>query len=928
LLKELPLFRTVQGQPASATQLETHAATRGKLLVVGEEADEGTPGDGRLIVRASDAQLLALGDLLGDQRFERHDEAWAEELAGQRRRRETPRTRPAVDGAAVALTYFHVGPTSGLGGLLNRGPDPKDDPGSLVELHIDRRKVATRKPRWRMPVHVWVNDDRLQPDVSFRDVVEDAVYAEVMAAAQGQIPELVARAAERWEDRWEDEPDDPLRRRICVYLLAHLDEVRAGARGGRRSPEQRLLRAPLWACVTATKGTHLVDTERLLEAHEAGRLVTADPSGSSDAGRPQDPQVLLLWANAREHARVATTLGELRDYTQQLQRDEAHRAFLGRKRHRRVDLDAIEHAPDQRLVWRAALTEAGWEGELGLLADPGGPMMVHIFVENRPLVVHQVDGPVAAVCAVQHAGLTPDDTFSDVRRDDAFDAWFAALRQAVLAALEQIAAAEPGDRGEAAVLLRALVTLERRENARGLVERLLVRPLLSDTAGRRWSVTALREKAATHESVACVFPETAARTRYDGDQLVLILDNTDYLLLSKLVPLLRVDAGYTAAAEARLRMEQAPTSAEVAWSSTVARAEVAHAELGLRGELGLTVPPVQGQLALLADRRVVEQRLFNGMPGLVGYLDGDLVPDREFRQVELTTAHREAIACLYEERLQQAVLEAEGLDARARKSARGRALSFYVLLYLHHAIRHLGGNQYKRRERILARLDLPAPLLRALDLKVFELHDGRWTDLATLISGEDPLVVLCESSKVSDPGDSAVSLVIGDQQLMHPLLDSVLGQRSVVSYDRWRGKDRKQKKKQKEEDKRPGADAASTRVLHGLRSALRDAIGRAEGSPLSLPLLGRIQAKNLGRAWGLGAVERSNDKVKRLLINADHPAYRATARAAAGSGPTPMLHLAAAYIADLARLDPPLLTCDQALALLGRLAEHAATRSH
>jgi hypothetical protein len=930
LLKELPLFCSVQGQPLNAAQLLARAHARGKLLAVSDEQDEGTPGDGRLIVRASEVGLHALWTVVGE-RLERHDDAWARELAGQRRRRESPRAKPSVDDAAVALTHFHVGPTSGLAGLM-RGTR------SLVELHIDRRKVATRRPQWQPPMHVWVNDDRLQPDVTFMDVLEDEVYAEVMEVAGSQLPELVVLAAERWEDRWEDFPTDPLRQRICAWVLDHLAQVRAGAEVGRRSPERRLLRTGLWDCVVG-KGIRLLTTERLLEAHAAGRLVTAEEGVTS---LPLDRELVVVRVAPAERQRLVEALGELRDYTRQLERDEAHRAFLERKRVRRVDLDAVERPSTQRFVGRVTLTQGGWEGELGILADSSGPLIVHIFAENRPLVVHQIDGPAAGVCVVQCEALTPNDAFDDVERGQAFDSWFAALRGAVIAALKLVAddAIEAPDRAKVSALIRALIALEPRETddeaTRSLVERLLAQPLLVDTAGRRWSVNALREKAATHQTVASVFPATAAKTRYEGDQLVLILNSSDYSWAGKLFPVSRVDADYTAAAEARERMERAPTSAEVKWSKTVARAEVALAELGLHGELALSVPPEQGRLALLASGRVVERRLFNGMPGLTGYLGGDLTADREFLRVQLTQAHQEAIARFYEERLQQAVVEAEGLDSRARKLVRGRALAFYALVYLHYRIRHLSGNLHKRREMILTRQGLPEPLSRALDLEAFQLHDGSWTDLTTLTSGEDPLVVLCESSKVSDPSGGEVPLVIDDGQLIRPLLVSVLGQRSVVTYDRWRWKDRREEKKQKKDTKqwKASSHTASDRALTGLRSTLRS-IGRAEGSPLSLSLLGRIQKLQAGGAGGgttkdLGAgnladVELRNDKPHRLLVNGEHPTYRA----AAETGPTPaaMLHLSVAYLADLARLDPPVLTHEQALALLGRLAEHTAKRS-
>jgi hypothetical protein len=949
LLKELPLYRSVQGQPLSAAQLEVHVAEAGKLLLVGEQRDEGTPGDGRLIVRTGAVALQTLANLLGTDQLETHDEAWEEELAGQRRRRETTPSKPQVSEQSVVLLPFHRGPTSGLAGLLppvrSGYTEPAQDRRSLVELHIDRRLVAKKTPHWHPPVHVWINDDRLRPARSFRDVVEDAVYAEVMELAQGQTLELVARAADRCEGRWEDDPDDPLRRRIALYVLAQLQALRAASEAGR-GPERTLMRTNLWDCLTA-KRRRLIDTRRLLQAHAAGRLATANPSVEN---LPGDKEMVVVRAIGAERQHLLTALGSLPDYTSQLKRDEAHRVFLQYKRHRRIDLDAMSARPSEDYLWRAALTESGWEGELGLLAEPGGKMLVHIFTESRQLVVHQIDGPVAAICAVQFEGLSPNDAFSDVERDDAFASWYEALRQTVLAALEQVAAAQeqetssPRRRAMAGVLLNALASLAARQSSEEGVARLVGRlrelPALDDTAGRRWSVAALREQAEAHQTVACVFPETAAQTRHDDDQLVLVLDSGAHRVLSKLVPLSRVDADYAAAAAARQRMKKAPRKVDVPWSRSVARAEVIDEALGLRGELALSVPPAQGTLALLAGGLVVQQRLFNEMPGLLGYLDGELTPDRAFKKVELTTPQRQLIRQLYEARLEQSLAEAEAGGLSKRRSARAQALCFYALVYLRHKLKGLAGNQAERRSKVLARLDLAAPLLRALDLKVFERHDGSWIDLATLVSGEDPLVVLCDSPDVYDPSDGEALLVINNG-LMRQLLESVLGRRSVVIHNRWRWKGKKAAKgKGKGKGKGPkaakaakaakgraagSAKASADRVLSGLRSALRDGVGQAKGSPLSLKLLGRIQGEDLGRS-GLADVERKNDRVKRLRVNRDHPTWKAFVQAAEASGPTPVLHLAAAYIMDLARLEPPVLSWGETLTLLEHLAARAVTR--
>ena len=606
-LLEAPLFSTVHGQQLSAARLRQLATDQGQVLVVSDELGQGVPADGSTIVRAGPTAMAALERLL-EGALQRHDDLWKDDLAGQARRQETPQSAPQVSEGALEQVYFCVGASSGLAGLLPLSGDQARS-HSLVRLHVGNRRVATRKPPWKPAVDVWINNDRLQPTLDFRDVEQDEAYGQVMEVAEAQVPELLACAASLLIHQRHADQGEELARWLRVHVMEQLERLQEEAAQTPLGPAARILRAALWRCLTSG-GPRWIDTAELLAASGVDQLalVPADAKGS-----PSDQAMVLVPATAAESAALQQTLGELPDHGHRLRSDEAHRVFLWRRQLPSVNLEEAGVDPQQQVLWHHGLDHAGWEGELGLLPDPGQQITVTLFWEHRRLALLQLPCLVQAVCAVECSLLSVNADYSQVLTDEAYEAWVASLQAEVAIMLSRAAAALPDQperirRRLRPVLLGALVLLDARRDpvSRKLADRLIRAPLLLDHGGQALSVATAVE--AQEGPVAVIAPQTAARGRSLGQRLVLVLPRQDRTFLGELMKLEPYDEVYLRGVEARRRRDRAPDTADVSWFRTVARGEAVSQHL--RGELALKPSQPPGRLWLMSEGRVVEERVF------------------------------------------------------------------------------------------------------------------------------------------------------------------------------------------------------------------------------------------------------------------------------------------------------------------------------
>ena len=913
-LMAAPLFRTVQGRAVSAAAL---LENEGELLAVSKEVGEGNPGDGRLIVRAGAAGLAALGSVLGGV-LRRHDDEWSAELAGQRRRRAMPRVVPSLGREVVAQVYFQEGSTSGLAGLLRPptgGYDDSADGESVIRLHVDYRQVVDRQCDWHPAVEIWLNDDNLQPAPGFDEIIDDGAYTRALAVAARQLRELLVRAGEHCHR----EESGGLRLRICNYVLTRFDKLMVEREEAATSAAARLLELPLWRCLTSA-GPRLANTLQLDAACAAAALALV---GGDARGRPAADDKLVVSVGDDERHWLTRRWGKLPDYGERLERDEAARRFTSRKAVAVVDLAAVDAQGD--LLCKRTLTTPGCVGEVGIYSQPGRTLAVEIFSQRRRLATRELEIGVGAAVAVECEKLTVNGRHSDVVTDRACKDFLAAMRGEVHAALIELAGGlaelRRGRRGAAErVLLAALARRQRDSRASkplpaAVVEAIENAPLFVDVEGRALSIAAIRELSGGEE-VAAIDGATARLGVALADRLVLVIESTEvWRDIVELLPVVRCDADYGKAIAGRERMERAPSSFELSGRRTLASATVTGL---LAGEVGLSVPPQPGWLALFAHGHLVEKRGFADLFGLVGRLGGDISTDLGFSETRISKAQLESIAEIYQQRLVAAVDLAADFSG-SRRSREWAALCTYVMLYLEVAVARVADRLGQRCERIRAGdKDLPAPLLVAAQLPVFRRNDKEWVDLRSVIGGENPtIVVAAERVRKADTG--AATMLIGDVDRMATLFTKLLPRRAVVDYLVWR-EAREQDEEKAAARREQQAEAAVRRLSSALKSALRGALDRRAGSKRTLSLISKLRFAELGRG-DLITIHAD----ERLTLNTSHRAWRAAGRVAAAGGDA-VTHLGGAVLADLVRSDCDLVSASELVAMVEHLARKAGAR--
>ncbi len=916
LLAAIPLLHTLERRAVTPASLIEMFGEGKAVSVVSDHLGVGVPSGGRFVLRCS-ADELALVESLPLGGVKRCDDEWAEELAGQRRRRETPQVPPNLEMPVVAEVYFQHGPTSGVAGLLPIAPrtayDDDTDPPSRVRLHLDRRKVAERAPQWSPAVEVWINDDRLQPTTSFRDVESGELLDEVLAVAQAQIPELLARAC----DGLRAEPRGALRQRLCAYVCARLEALQRASRESPRSAAARLLRAPIWPSCTS-KGPADLSTMAIAAAYDAGKLGLVDVSVGTSEGLGD---MVLIRARAADRSALARAFEGLADHTAALQQGQAHAAFLARRRVGRVDLGARRTANQH--LWRRALEGAGWKGELGVRGSATNVIDVYLLSEERPLCGMATVGPCAADVVAQLDQLVPDASYTDVVRDEAYTELVEGVRSQVAQALAEMAVSldqVPRRLRDAArnVLLRSLSMAGHSALPPPAAATISAAPLLTDVDGKAWSIDALRVaiEGEARAEIAAVDPEVVSRGKALSDRVVLVVRDDMWPALSQLVPLARYEEGYQRDMVARRRMERAPRRYRISRRRSLARADIT--DRGVVGELALSVPPERGVVALFSRGHLVEERAVPELLGLVGHLDGPWTANRAFTAVALEAEHRELLGELHRERLHAAV-ELAISYRRSKSSRRWLALCDYVFACLAFELRRVPRRLAHRRDMIITHdPSLPRSLRRALEAKVFQTGDGEWLDLATLVSGGKPKIVIAAERTKQRPDDGA-RIVVGDHDRLRPVFESVVGSHNVTSFERWKAKRKKSSTKRKKKDKPDTPEALDGRALSAVKSLLRDALGRKKRvGELRRAAIRRIKLVHLGSA----ALTAWDDRD--IQLNADHPAWKSGRSAPLGDRCSPALHLAAAILGDLARSEPGPLDPAELHALLLRLAEHAS----
>ncbi len=908
-LESMPLFRTVQRQSVSIEQLHKRADAGETIYAVGDDLGEGAPHDGRTIVRGDVDTLIALTNSLKGS-VTRDDNRWRDEIAGARRFQSLLEQTPELSDDCAEQLYFDEGPSRGLIGLLrpfaDATLDDSGDPPSRLRLHIGGRNVVNHAPVLHPAVEVWVNNDRLQPTLDFTDVERDDVYDQLMATVEAQLPELIARAAEHWAG----DASGRVRLRLGAYVLCHHAELEKAAAATPSGPEARLLGVPMWSCLTGN-GAERLSTRHLLAASGESKLRTARDDAPPERTEPGIACVL----GGPDGEIVTQYLGEVPDYTGDLERLAARRNFLARPQARSIEVAAITRDP---LLIVRRLDAPGWEGEVALSAHVGRGTELHLYVERRHLATFELPGLCRAVVAVEHQGLAPSPRYDDIARDAAWDEMVARLTAAVRDALVELAAG-PIETPQAQVLLDALTAARAARGSEGdglirVIDALEKAPLLRDVGGDRWSIAALRDKFPDGAQVPYVGPATAAAgDAAAGDRITLVIDDAVWAAADRLLPLARDDQRYLESAAGQKRRENAPTRYKLP-RGAVAEAEVSSALFN--GTLALSAPLAAGRIGVMSHGRLVEERDLPDLFGLCGFIDGAIETDRGFEHATLREAHETELTRLWGERLQAAALEAA--DWRGRRSSRWEALAGYTQRFLIAHLDDLGQSQRARRDAVATPpQQLPQAVARALAAPIVQTNDGEWVSVATAIGGDDPVVIVAQEELKRPPrGDARV--LLGDEVTLR-LLSALLGSSSVMSVEQARAavdakeKQAAAKRREAEEARARRAASAENRTLSALKSLLRAATTSA--FPLKV-------ARNLGTA-PVGEkrplCQRDGDTI---TVNALHPLWKQAVAAKTDDIAGAVVHLAVGVVAAVTALDGTgLLTPSQAVEVLTILGD-------
>lgn len=910
-----PLFRSVEGRALEGRGLLAIAEAGERVLVVSEALDGGAPRDGRLIVRAGTLERSALERLLGPA-LEDHEQAWREELEGLRRRRLSDRVSPRLELDPVALCYFTVGSASGVAGLIaaSRAPygDAEDRP-SVLRLHVDRRLVEVRAPTFHPALEVWVNDDRLEPAPSFLEVREDANLERVIEVARSQIPELVARAAERRCVSWRDEPGDATRLRLCRYVADRCGALFEAAATSPLGPEARLLDAPLWLALSG----ELVSTRGLLAAAAEGRAGWVAAGGEEEGLALEEHLVLLV----RDPERIALErIGAIPDLSARLARESARRRFLQRDPVSSVGVDAARE--DREPLARRRLSDLSTRGEIAILPFPGGQpqLSLHLFLERRPVQTLKIDWIAEAVAAVESATLAFDDRLESVVEDEAHASFMTSLFAELRRLLEDLAgraATMPRESREevARTLVEAAASLAERDEL--MVESGLGRHLLDAAILERVpaGLASLAELCALGTPVRYLQPEAEAPAQ-PGEGLLVRASDRLAASLRRICPLRDASGEVAAAVTRERRLAAAERAATIRWSETIARAQLSRGEIS--GDLALALPADRAKLWLRWERRPVAPLDGERFPGLTGFLDGPFQADAALERIAPTRGQLEDLGALYRERL-EAVVEL-ALAASPERGGVYLDLCAYVAAYLSGSLEQRASRRRSRSRwaRTINRdaKELPDAVQRALAVKLLVDGSGHWHDLRWAASlGESATFVWC-SEAPSGAGQEGVVLLADTGAGVRILLERVVGGKAVLGHDVWRRRsaDAKEPRRSERSRTKPARpEAGNPAVMRALQSLLRSVAGPL----LTQSEVGGIQVRKLATPI---LVQR---QAAHIVVNQEHPLWtRARSRLReGGESPGELHHLATAFCAALHELPEMDLRRANGIDLLVGLAE-------
>jgi len=419
LLQDAKLFRDLNGRPYSSSDLRE---SRVYLLRTLDLADPSHPSPqfaaepppGPPSAATMQAECLQLFRV-------KQGESLFQALGNGRRRREVlaREVTPLEHGSAALLERAFRG--EGLRGTVAIPLGDPDGDALHIELRVEDLPIETVHVEVAGPLSARVASDALRATPDFGRVERDKAYKDLIERVKDEAEALTMAAARQL-------PTNPRVRQLLYNWLRHVKISKSDRKQGRIVP-------PLPASVAqAPLFTDLSGKEHSLDDLRGGGPANREILQTTLHHVPPGFQVRLGVEGVLRLDEPAR--GALRHLLprplKDVREDLTARAEAERRRERG------RHEPVLRAtaVARAAVSEEGFAGEVGLVENAEAPCALDVVHEGVLLCILEVpDAPKSTVAALEIAGLEPNLAWDGVRDERALLARVTPVLQASLGQL-------------------------------------------------------------------------------------------------------------------------------------------------------------------------------------------------------------------------------------------------------------------------------------------------------------------------------------------------------------------------------------------------------------------------------------------------------------------------------------------------------------
>lgn len=537
-------------------------------------------------------------------------------------------------------------------GLVGEVVIARENAGQL-ELYFERKPLCVVPKALPAPFAAAIDTSKLTPKPGFKGVVEDAKFTAVVDAVKAEGERLAREVA--------TQTPPPGWAPTLVQLGLQLAAARSWEwKGKTRTPARKKKKAkePLLSEVHPLHLAPLLrsnlETPLRIEDLVASQLENGSIAIVNRAGTFLETGHRVWWPRPMEDLWAEAAGFKLVNVSEELSRADSLR---NRFRFERIV------APLES-TWREPVKGPGLEGEVAINATPTHVLQIDVLFQRMVLERWTSPHPVGGVAMVDGATLTPNDAFSEAKRDAQFKALIAAtesaLERLVIRRLER-----PGEGFSAAYAHAAVKWRAGRAGALGALVPSL--PVFESLSGARLTVGEVMELSARQGRVPLARPMERA------PDVKVVLDTPDTRALLKLLDLRIEDvSGELARAEDLKSALTARRLDSLSWKGeAVVRVSL---EAPLKGELALSNTP--GVITLARDGIAIQPHT-QRWPGVVGVVDlEDLAVSADWSSATPNRAQSAVIKAEVERLYGELAKGAGELREREREVAAAWALSF------------------------------------------------------------------------------------------------------------------------------------------------------------------------------------------------------------------------------------------------------------